>query len=86
MEKLWQEKKKMKENATEVDKMVDEMERVSRERWPADKNCANEVRKWQVSNQQKELLPRQCRLLASSFPLNVTGAKNVRRAKGKPRH
>lgn len=48
-----------------------------------DKNCANEVRKWQVSNKQKELLPRLCRLLASSFPLNV---KNVRGAKGKPGH
>jgi len=57
LEKLWQEKKKMKENATEVDKMVDEMERVSRERWPADKNCANEVRKWQVSNSRRSCSP-----------------------------
>lgn len=83
-EGLWLEKKKMEENATEADKIMSEMERVSREQLPPNKNCAYKVRKWQVSNQQEELLPRLRRLLVSSFPLNVRGAKNVRGTKGKP--
>lgn len=59
---------------------MSEMGRLSRERLPPDKSCANAVRKWQVSDQQKELLP----TLVSSFPLNVTGARSAHGAKGEP--
>lgn len=67
LEGLWQEKKKMKGNVREADKIVSEMERVSRERLLPNKNCAYKVRKRPVSNRQKELLPRLCRLLASNL-------------------
>lgn len=67
LEGLWQEKKKMKGNVREADKIVSEMEGVSRERLLPNKNCAYKVRKRPVSNRQKELLPRLCRLLASNL-------------------